>query len=144
MPKLIVVVGLPGAGKSPYLKELSEKLDCRIIEDFMKDSIGDSPGSTRSKHYPEIVRSLRGGTAYAIADVAFCDTGRRVELQAVFAADVAGLLIDWHFFANNSNACRKNVTRRSREELSDELRKIDELSGRYFIPEGVTPIPVVD
>lgn len=142
MRKLIVVVGLPGAGKSTLLKALSMNSDYWIVEDFMKDSISHSPGITCSKHYSEIVRLLRSKTVCVIADIAFCDTARRLELQAVFTADVADLLIEWRFFANDADACRRNVEKRKRTERNEELEKINVLSERYFIPEGAATIPV--
>jgi hypothetical protein len=134
MARLTVIVGLPGSGKSYRIGELRISKSGVCVADFMKDSIGHSPRFTDSKHYPRLIMDLRDGKDGVIADVAFCDTGRRIEAEQVVTRDVPEVTIDWEFFENGQAKCRDNARRRNRSNLTEELQKIEDLTAKYYIP----------
>ncbi|MBN9521927.1 AAA family ATPase [bacterium] len=142
MATLTVVVGLPGSGKTHLLDRLRATRPGAVADDYHAAPHGDSPEVTASRHYPALVTSLRAGLGCAVADIAFTDTGRRLELERVFRADVVGVTIEWVFFANDLEACLANVRRRCRESRTEEEEMARWLAPRYFVPEGVPALPV--
>jgi len=142
MAKLIVVVGMPGSGKSLYIRKLQPQCPGVCAHDYMEKSHGHSPRFTDSRLYNDLVRALREGKSSLIADIEYCDTWRRVEVESVITRDVPGVEIEWHFFENDPAKCEENVERRNRPKAEEEKRKIRELSRKYQIPREARIIPV--
>jgi len=142
MPKLMVVVGLPGSGKSHHVRRLRANCQGVCAEDFMARSHDNSGRFTDSRYYADLVRDLRDGKDCVIADIEYCDTWRRVEVEEVIARDVPSVIIEWHFFENNPSQCEANVSHRGRARAEEERRKIHRLSRKYKIPPGAKVIPV--
>jgi predicted kinase len=75
MAKLIIVVGLPGAGKSYYLDNHTEVRSLardHVVHDFHSGAIGDLSAPEMSQHFQRLVLALHHGEDCAIADVALC------------------------------------------------------------------------
>src|ERR1700693_3480498 len=108
MAKLIIVVGLPGSGKSAFLDPLRPSLPGLCIHDFMKDSRGGAH-FTHSQHYSALIEHLRAGRDCAIADREYCDTWTRIEIEQVVRVDIANIEIEWVFFAKDVEACQANI-----------------------------------
>jgi hypothetical protein len=108
----------------------------------MANSHGNSPRFTDSRLYADLVRALREGRDSLIADIGYCDTWRRVEVEEVIRRDVPGLEIEWRFFENDPAKCEANAVKRGRTSVTEEKRKIRDLSRNYQIPPGATIIPV--
>ncbi len=142
MAKLTVVVGLPGSGKSRLLDGLRDDCPGVVADDYHAGAQEGSPAVTMALEYPALVAALRAGRDCAIADGAFSDTGRRLELDRVIRADVARVVLKWVFFANDLEACLANVRRRGRESRAAEEEVARRLAPRYFVPEGVAALPV--
>ena len=142
MAKLIVVVGLPGSGKSHYVREQRSSCTGVCAEDYMANSQDDSSRFTDSRYYSDLVRDLREGKDCVIADIEYCDTWRRVEVEEVISRDVPGVAIEWHYFENNPSQCEANVNRRGRGTAEEETRKIHRLSRKYQIPPGAKVLSV--
>ena len=108
----------------------------------MKDANQHSHRFTDSRHYPQLIRDLREGKDCLIADIAFCDTWRRIEAEQVVKCDVPSVEINWLFFENDPEKCKANARTRNRSNLKEELQNICELSKKYHIPLGVEVKPV--
>jgi hypothetical protein len=142
MAKLIVVIGLPGSGKSHYVRALRASYQGVCAEDYMAYSHNDSPRFAQSRHHADLVRDLRNGKDCVIADIEYCDTSRRVEVEQDIMRNVPGVLIEWHCFENNPSQCELNVDRRGRGNAGEEKQKIWHLSGKYQLPPNAKLIPV--
>jgi hypothetical protein len=142
MAKLVVVVGMPGSGKSHYIKEQESHFPGVCAEDYMVNSHENSARFSDSQHYACLVCALREGKDSLIADIEYCDTWRRVEVEEVIRRDVPGVVIEWRFFENNPAMCEVNAESRARPNVAEEKRKIWDLSRKYQIPPGATTIPV--
>jgi hypothetical protein len=140
--KLTVVVGLPGSGKTHLIRNLRARHSGLCVEDFMAGAIGSSSSFTHSKHYPELIRALREGRDCAIADIEYCDTSKRLEVEQVVHQDVDGLSLEWVFFENNLAQCLANLERRNGPKMVAEKQKAQELSRRYIIPQRGMVVPV--
>jgi hypothetical protein len=90
---VIVVVGLPGSGKSGLLDELARG-GYTLFEDITRDWNGDLP---RARSH------AREGRNVAITDLMFCYESWRSRLEHELA-----LPVQWIFFENNPWQCAKN------------------------------------
>lgn len=142
MAELHVVAGLPGSGKTHLVRRLAEPVGGLVIDDYFKDSIGDRPETPYSRHYPELIQSLRAGRVCFVADRAFCYQPRREEFIGIIRILIPQVRVEWLFFANDPAACRRNVVNRSAKEMPAELAWIDESIARYHIPAGANEVPV--
>jgi len=142
MAKLTIIVGLPGSGKSERMLELAHSCDGICIEDFMRDSRHSSHRFPDSQHYHALIMTLRAGFDCIIADIAFCDTGRRLEAEQILRHDVPNLTIAWIFYANDAETCQANIRRRNRDTLPHDELMIAEFMHKYFIPPEVHVEPV--
>jgi hypothetical protein len=95
-----------------------------------------------SRLYAGLVRALREDKDSLIADIEYCDTWRRVEVEEVISRDVPGVEIEWRFFENDPTKCEANVERRARPCVAEEKQKITDLSRKYQVPPGAIIIPV--
>ena len=143
MPKITIFVGLPAAGKSEAIKRLPRTTGGVYVEDFMANSIEHSERFTQSRHYVALVEALRAGHDCVIADVAYCDTWRRIEVEQVIRQDVVGIDLCWIFFENDLKQCKANIEHRNRPSWSDEIVTAEKLSARYFVPNGAVVRQVV-
>jgi predicted kinase len=149
MTTLTAIAGLPGSGKSTLIRRLARKVRGLVAPDFMlgvdDDSpIRRSPRITDSPVYTQLISDLRAGKDCIVADIVFCDTLWRVELEQIVRADVPEVKIDWMFFENAPLKCARNASKRGRVSLPRELRLIDYLSRKYITPLGVKPMRVWD
>jgi hypothetical protein len=141
--KLIVVIGLPGSGKSHYLKELRDKgvLDW-ICEDFHADAYRNSEHVVDSRHLAPLVENLQHGLVCGVADIAFCNPVRLQEFLDEIRARVPGAEIEFHCFKNDKARCAENVDHRARESAGSEKGLIEKFSPGYTIPEGAKILDV--
>ena len=110
MPKLIVVAGLPGSGKSHHLNELErEKVAEVVCHDFHFEPFNDSPKVIDSRHFSTLIEKLRQGKDCAIADIAFCQHERLEELKKEVLELVPETEIIFHCFENNPKQCLKKL-----------------------------------
>lgn len=124
MPKVKVIIGLPGAGKTTFAATLPPSF--LRVDSVLKDF------PARRKIFDDWVAK---GHDVAVIDVKFCDasTLRKFVGRAVVKAAARGQSIDWDFvyFENNPGACAHNCTFRFRPGLARELELIAELSPNY-------------
>jgi len=140
-PSVLMVVGLPGCGKTTYLEEL-RRGGWSAFDDFKAGAVDDSSMFRKSRSFAALLSSLSGGGRCAVADIDFCRTEARTEAESVLRSMVSGLQMRWHFFENDERACKENIKRRNRNSREAELGKLHEYSRVYSIPRGAEVHPV--
>ena len=135
--KLIVVIGLPGSGKTHHLKELRDKgeLDW-ICEDFHEDAYRNSERVVDSRYLAPLVKNLQHELVCGVADIAFCNPVRLQEFLDEIRTRVPGVEVELHCFKNDKTRCTENVEYRARESAENEKGLIERFSPNYTIPEG--------
>jgi predicted kinase len=143
LAKVILIAGLPGCGKSTYLKsEFSAEPGWKIIDDYQANARDNSKRFDHGREYEAMTSHLLSGGNCAIADIAFCRTSARTEAEETILRSVPGATIEWRFFENDPQQCRTNVILRSRDSVEKELLRIDQLSKSYVPPSGAVVLPV--
>jgi len=149
MQNITIIIGLPGSGKTTYIKNNLEKFkDTIICDDYYKSSYNHSHNFEDSIYYQDLRRALEDGKSVILSDIAWCKFERRILLEK----NIQNILKDFGIkteiificFENNPEACKKNVLRRSRDgRVERELKFIDEVSVQYVIPQNSIILPIV-
>ena len=71
MGKVILIAGLPGAGKTTYGKRLANEIGARFFDDFKAKAFSNSPRFQHSRHYKELIQLLRKGKNCIATDIDF-------------------------------------------------------------------------
>jgi RNase adaptor protein for sRNA GlmZ degradation len=135
--QLIIIVGLPGSGKTYYAKEKFEPLDYKLFDD-----VGMEHELLRS-----LIEHLKAGKKAVVTDIyTLTNRERFVVLRRLYMEpELVDMKIDWIFFENDPENCLINI--RQRNDSSDQYRTISDdfiffLSKQYTIPPDQTPRPV--
>ena len=148
MPKITIIIGLPGSGKTMYLKDNAEKFrDFFICDDYHKSGYKKSKCFEDSLFYDDMQKALKEGKNVALTDIAYCKTERlkNAEEGIKKIAKELNLKIktEYLYFENDPETCKQNILRRNRaNRIFRELKYIDETSKQYAIPKGVKIFPV--
>ena len=141
----IFIVGLPGAGKSYYARQLASEINATLFDDFKANAIGNCSHFPFAKSYVELINGLRSGKDSIISDIDFCKTESRNEACQCIEHLVEGVEIEWIFFENDPEKCRENIIRRAITEgrrQSGPINALERYSKIYVIPDGSLVVPV--
>ena len=144
--QLLFIAGLPGSGKSHWLRTHAPPERFFIVDDFMAHAYHDIGRFAHSRWYFPLVFALRAGRDSAISDIAFCDEQRRAEAERVMADAVHQLSYRWIYFENAPSACRHNIEldiRKVGRAGTKRLEALETWRQEYTIPEGAEVVPVV-
>jgi predicted kinase len=127
MKKIVLLVGLPGCGKTTLGKSLESK-ECIFIDDI--SIYGLSILKSIINNYDKIV----------IADVFLCRKEERLKCIQFFSNYNCEL--EWIFFENDPKKCYKNVDKRADGRAVKGL--IKHLSEQYTIPHDSKIIEIIN
>jgi hypothetical protein len=135
MPKITLVVGLPGAGKTSLTRVLSQG-QVKVYEDFRNGQV----------QWERFLGDLRSGTDHVVNDPSLCDPEVRGRIERCLREKIPDIQIAWVFLANDPDQCILNVLSdfwyKKRNDLEARLREIRRLSPIYQIPRGHLALPV--
>lgn len=134
--KLVLIAGLPGSGKTGLLRELAQTAE----EQGLHVMSLDDPGvAAPLAPFLEAVGRQRPDLV-VIADPAFCHSRSRELAEARLRQAWAPAQVEWHFFANDAEACRRNVVRR--QDDRKVMAALTQWSKDYTVPEGHVALAV--
>jgi hypothetical protein len=138
-PRLIIVAGLPGAGKTTYLQRLKEQ---RVVQwyydDFQDASRNKSPDPRLSRYYGSLIKHLRKGYTVAVADIRYCVPDEIQQLLGAIQQALPGSIsVEVHYFENDQARCLINAKKRAEltrtRDFSYEQGLIKHYGSRYAI-----------
>ena len=145
MTKATFVIGLPGSGKSHFIKVLAEQTKAQLFDDYKANAIGDCSLFPFSRKYIELINFLREGRDCIISDIDFCREIAQREAQLCLEALVSDIEILWICFENNPSQCKQNVYLRATytpRDVNSEINNIHRYSQEYHTPRGANIVPV--
>lgn len=145
MPKLIVVTGLPGSGKSFYISYLVENGEVEKVcafDDFHACAHSDSSAIEDSRYFSGLIACLREGKDCVVTDIKFCSKDHRERLLTTMKKKSCNFEFDLRCFENKPEICKQNVRNRNRKSVKKETSLIDEYAASYEIPSGATILAV--
>jgi hypothetical protein len=139
--EIILLVGLPGSGKTTYMGARQEE-GWSIFDDFKANSYNHSPVFGHSRKYDALLAALRKGQKCLVADIDFCKASSRREAEAALRTQIPDIVPKWLFFENDFFACQANLTRRASPSIEENLRALHGYGTSYQIPIGAQVVPV--
>ena len=138
--ELLLVVGLPGSGKSPRLKQL-EAQGWHLYDDYKANAYADDPHFCAARRYPELILDLRKGCKCVVADIAFCRIQDREQAVRIMHSAFPDLTPQWEFFENDVKQCLINL-RSSNRPSGPRIAKLYEIAPNYRPSAGEKIVPV--
>ena len=137
---LMLVVGLPGSGKSTWCKAVAAQTGALYIDDF-KSRAPDLVFVNALK-LPQLTRTIADGQRCIVSDIDFTRTEARSEAHRFLARRFPELRPAWVYFENNPDQCRANVLADVSRKPENRLREINARWAAYRIPTGAFTRPV--
>jgi len=150
MQTITIIIGLPGSGKSTYIKNNSDKFKNAVIcDDYHKSSYDHSHEFKDSVYYQDLQKALKNSKDVVLTDIIWCKAERLKILEKEINAIINKLKlivnIKFVYFENNPNACKINILKRNRTEtVEKELKLVNELSKGYTIPHNASIISIIN
>lgn len=150
MQTITIIIGLPGSGKTTYIKNnLSDLSNTMICDDYHKSTPSNSHNFIDSLYYSDLKKALSTNKNIVLSDIAWCKKDRRDLLLSEINRIIDELRIDpqieFIYFENNPTACKNNVIKRGRNDrVERELGYIDKWSKEYTIPNDCQIISIVN
>lgn len=129
MPKITMITGNCGSGKSFLAKSLCKKSNTILFDDLgIASSIAD---------FKQVLMTDKN---LVVTDVNLCEASTREKATKLIKSISPDREIEWIFFENNIEKCRKNVIHRDDgRNVEGTLRRF---SKTYTIPEDVIPLKI--
>lgn len=97
MSRVTIIVGLPGSGKTYLANHFAQQHNAVVFDDIVREDI------------PRLLTALAAGQDCVVTDPHLCDEAQR----KACATMVAEHDTQWVFFANDPDACLRNVAQRN-------------------------------
>lgn len=140
-PEVLIIVCLPGSGKTPRLRRLQME-GWEVFDDYQAKAHNDSPRFRDGRRYGELLQALRDGKKCALADMAFCRPEYREEAKGNLEKEISGTAITWEYLENNPQQCAENIRRGDRLQ-EPRLEKLVEFARQYSAPSGTIFLPII-
>lgn len=134
--RAVIVVGLPGSGKSFLLRMLKCDAEARgqavaLLDDPRTPAQLEAFLREVTRAQPDLV---------VVADPALCDDAIRHKAEELLSARFGAAELHWTYFANDASQCLLNTA--NREDGRNVRADILTWTKRYNIPEGAEVLPV--
>lgn len=136
--EIIIIVGLPGSGKSYLIKQrFSDNTKYIVFDDFKAGAVLDCSNFCFSRDYPEIIRQIKLGEKHiVIADIDFCTNESHLEAKRILEWWIKNLRLNYKvksiFLKNDPEKCKKNLMKDSNRNIENRISMIEKYTQFYF------------
>ena len=129
--RLIIVVGLPGSGKTRNALKEFKSLGWEYFDDFYSRAKNDIGKISNAINLPELIKYLDDGVDCVISDIIYCDPTSLMdainELESICKFEWLRVV----FFSKDLKQCKENVIERNSKSRDKQLELIDKLGPGY-------------
>lgn len=129
MSRIVVIVGLPGSGKTHLGEQMAKELNCLFVDDVSY--------SCAIQGLYDLFINLAKHPVSVIADPQLCVSDNRRYAQRLLTE--LGFDVEWIFFENDTFHCLANCTGRGKDNTRVDIQVLCQF---YDIPEGEDVRPV--
>lgn len=137
---LMIVVGLPGSGKSTWCRAVAARTGAQLMDDFK--SRAPDLVFRNSLKIPDLIEAIASGRPCIVADIDFTRTDARRDAAGWLADQFPHIEPLWVFFANDPERCRINVLADTSRNTQARLREIEARAPIFRIPPNGRVLPV--
>lgn len=105
IPRVILLGGLPGSGKTPYLDQLRAQ-GWNVFDDFQANAHENSPRFQKARCCEQLIQALRKGRTCVVSDMRVLCPDYRQEAQRFLEEKVGSVALEWQFFRERCRAVR--------------------------------------
>ncbi len=135
--EIIIIIGLPGSGKSTYLAQ--KYINEIVFDDFHKYN---KKLFEESIYYSDFLAALQKEKKIVLSDISYCRSEKLNNIENKIRELKNNVNITKIYFENNPKLCKKNVLYRDRKSAGLEIKLINKLSQKYIIPKEAIPIQI--
>ncbi len=129
--RIYAIVGLPGSGKTTLGKKWSSDLKIPFLDD---------PKTADGNKRDEVVKLIKEGSHFIIADIFLCDPQQRARFEELVRNIDSGAHIFYSYFENRPDKCLANIKlRNDGRNVEPSLKR---LSSIYTIPSTHLPMTI--
>lgn len=141
MPRIVLLVGIEGSGKSGYAAELRRDLEpCVALSDVLRSHWNDP--LTASADFPALRAALDRGDSCILDDVVWCEPTRLDDACRELRKLAPDHGLEVVYFENDPEQCARNLAARGtadpRRSVAQDLHWMRSRAARYQIP---VPLP---
>lgn len=129
--RIYAIVGLPGSGKTTLANKWVKELNLPFIDD---------PKTATANKKEEVVKLIKEGSHFIIADIFLCDPKKRAAFEELVRNIDSGANIFYSFFENRPDKCAANITLRG--DGRNVATSLKRLSSVYTIPSTHLPMTI--
>ena len=136
--KLILIIGLPGSGKSHLMNgRFSDKKTYQPFDDVNKEAVLNENYLIYSQNYPKIIADIIKATKnIVISDISFCDYKKYEHAIKILKWWIEKTGDKYKIinliFENNTKKAKENIKENIKRNVDNRLRAIDDFSKIYF------------
>ncbi len=138
MKELIMIIGLPGSGKTNMIQNKYHCDDYFVRDDVQGGAVLNKGGFTYSNHYPEIISEIKKGEKnIVISDIRYCNYADYRETVEILSWWIRKNCLKYNLltyaYENDPEKCKINVINANRSDTEDRIKEIDKYSPLYKI-----------
>lgn len=133
--QLILLGGLPGSGKSFYIRTLVSRGWAKF-DDFQSKAPENSTDFRDSRFFDDLGAALQAGASCVVADIRLVHQPYRLSAVSALARVVPATSLQFQIYENEPALCSRNAKRHLDRRLESRLREIEHWTNHHFVPAG--------